>query len=246
MFASSAGFSETTGKMKIDKPFLKMGDVFEGIIYFNPVAESARSQFYSLSGKMLGQGLYIALIKALRPNVNNVDVLELKGLFIVTKSTDLSTTQSIKLGNTSISVDVSPLKIKKIGQNKKKMIIVEQDYNSLPFTPIEKLIISLLLFIGFYLLFALIANKRRARIYEQKRLEEFETWNKIFQNAKTREEFEYIYINRESWTKIIERKTPPIIEFNRIMHMHQYKQDWTNVEKQDVEIIFDNIKRIFK
>jgi hypothetical protein len=246
IFYSSIGFSQINGKLKIERENLKMGDIFEATIYFNPVEENMRPQFYSLREKILGKGFYLAYIKSLRPNVNNVDVLELKALLIVISVVDLNKPQVIKLGNTSIPVFITPLAIKKTQKDKQKLIIIDQDYNSLPFTPIEKSIIMLLIMIGLYFLIVFILKKKADKKAEQKKIEDFDTWNKIFQAANSREDYEHIYLNREYWTKIIERQTPPIIEFNRIMHLHQYKEEWTTIETQDVELMFGYIKGIFK
>jgi hypothetical protein len=243
---STQGLGNIVGRLELKNTNIKTGDVFEGTIYFNPIPEQMRPQFYALAEKMIGEKFQLLFIKSLRPNINNVDVLELKGLFAVLIDGDLDKPQYVNLGQEKILINITNKKIIKTMQDKKKLIIIEQDYNSLPFTPIEKTIMLILFLIGVYFVVIFITNKKiKKKNAESKKLE-FNKWNEIFLSAKSRESYEYIYFSRDVWTNIIDRQTPPIIEFNRMMHLHQYKKNWSAIEEQDVEITFDNIRGIFK
>ena len=234
------------GKLNFSTDKLNTGDVVNGELIVHPVSELEREGFYSIRNKKIGNGIQVLAINKIEVNENNIDVLVIDGIFIITNQVELKQAQPLMVNNLVIPVELRPDTMLKTELKEKKMTIVAQDYISLPFTSLEKAIMSLLFIILLY--FGVTYYFQRQRKIKKKKTDKelYLRWNNIFESAKLRSDFEEIYNGRKIWIEIIDIQTPPIVEFNRVMHLHQYKEIWTKVEQQDVEDRFDNIRGIFK
>lgn len=233
-------------KLNLATTVAHKGDVYQGVMEVHPVRDGERQSFYYLNGLEIENKIKILKIETIIPNANNVDVLEIHGLYMILEVFDPSKPLLLKALNRELPLRVNLEKVGNTIVNEKEFLILEQGKKSIPWSKSTKAIIFLIIFSVALLAYDKHMKKKKERLAAEQRAREFAQWNEIFKKAESREDFEKIYSTKEEWLKLVEVQTPAIIEFRRMMEEHQFKEEWTDNEKMDVKFTFDSIKGIFQ
>ena len=229
-----------------EKNILHKGDVYKGILEIHPVEEKQRTDFFSLSGKEIDKKIKILKIYKIVPNANNIDVLEVHGLFANINTFNPLEPLLLKSATTESPLRVKTSKVLDTKVTAKSLTIINQNKKSLPWKTTTIVLVLLIMIMSAYFIIKAYVIKSAKKIRAMKEKENIQKWNTYFQQANSREEFEHIFDRKKEWGKLITVQTPPIVEFKRIMLEHQYKEEWSKNEFQDVKFSFDNIKGIFE
>ncbi len=222
------------------------GDILSATLKIYPVEENERILFYSLIGKNIEKKILILEVESIEPNENNVDILDIKGLFVVLKDFDTKSGIILDAAGEKVPIKLKLKKINKTELKEKEYIIVSQSKKDLPLSIISKSLITLASLTVAYLLFILLYKYFCSRKKKKEKKKILNKWNDLFKSAETREEFEAIYLQRENWISILETTTQPTIHFIEMMHEHQYKRVWSDLEHQIIKNAFCDIRGIFK
>ncbi len=243
---STAIASEIKAELNIhsETAILKEGDLAEGVFRIWPIENADFNEFRKLQGMNFFNSLNLVQIHSIDTSVNNADVVEVKGLFLV-KNEKKQTLNAINYKGQSIQLMAPPIKIMPLEKRSDDYFILDQ---SVSYSNIQKILMAIiagtLIVLGFW---------KRGNIKQF--LKKFrhdptaiaiKRFNEKFLKASTREDFEEIYSLRNDWFKLVKIQASAYQEFFKVMNQHQYKKNWGTEELSEVQSSFDIIRGSFK
>ena len=218
---------------------IREGDTFSATLRVWPIENVNKDEFIKLVGTNLFGSFYVVDFESLDSSPNNADVFEAKGTFIGIKKIEPDKLFFTLNGN-SIRVRFKEIYFRPLENNNKDFELADQadDYS------LAKYLIFL---IGPVLLITAILKRDwfLTKIKKKTKIDPRLNYRKIFHEAKTRENFEEIYALKEQWMPLLESFTPSHQEFFNVLNNHQFKKEWTELEKKEVEECFETIRRSF-
>jgi len=218
---------------------LKEGDVVTAVLRVWPIEEVDEAEFRKLQTTTLFDSFYLAEIESIAPSVNNADVIELKGSFVVTGKINPSKL-SINYHDQLIHVRFKEVLINQLETKINQFYIEEQD--------IDHNYLNLVLIFGAIVLLVIMYVKRerlKLLIKKPEKTDDKLIYSQMFKQAKNREDYEAIYLQKDRWMKLLVEVTPAHHDFFKILNEHQYKKDWNQNIKKEVEESFEQIRRSF-
>lgn len=220
---------------------INSGEFNEIIIRLWPTENVNLDELKKIEGQTLFGGLYISEIQSLSPSENNAEVFEIKAIGVVTGEINPSKLYFNYLGH-EIPVKFQDQKIKFTENKNKDFYILDQ---SLDLKLKTWIIISLIIILLFCIM--VLFRKKIGDIFKTKKTQDpREDFKTLFLNAKSREDFERIYSEKENWIPLLTVKTQAHSDFFDTINQYQYKKNWSHEEQVDVETSFDNIRRSFE
>lgn len=223
---------------------LKEGDIVEGSMKVWPLENADVNEFKKIENTTLANALYISEVSNVETSPNNADVVEVKLLFIVKRSTELEP-QVFNYRGRSIPIKLPDLNLAPAEKDSPGYFVMDQ---GLIYSHWGKILTGILALI----LMTLIIFKRNAiknilNKFKHDPIEEAKKQFKIiFANASKREDFETIYIRRQEWLGLNSELARLYEEFFKVLHKHQYKKDWNPEDLNEVKESFEAIRRSFK
>lgn len=225
-----------------DKQFSE-GDFLEATVRIWPIENVDLNQFKKLEKNVLFNSLYLAQITSLGVSQNNADVVELKALFIV-KSANVTPVFNFKYNDLSVELNSGALALRGIKDQSKDFHVLSQSTNKS-----NAWVIGLVLLIVIF--FAVFISRKKIQKffigYRQDSLKKSrKKYNEIFMRTSKRDDYEFIYKNREEWMSLLSIKAPAHFEFIKVINQHQFKKDWNSSDYDEVKSSFDIIRRSFE
>ena len=222
---------------------IKEGDVFEATLRIWPIENAALDQFKKLEKTTFFNSLYLVHILSLGTSSNNADVVEIKGQFIASSHL-VQPTQVIAHNGQQIELRAGTLSIEELKDKGKDYFIADQSLND---SKLGLILAGLALLV---LIICIIKRKAIKEYIESLRKNSAKNlrkkYSELFKQAQTREEFERIYKEKETWLAMLEVKAPAHIEFLKVLNQHQFKKEWREDDYADVKAAFEPIRRSFE
>lgn len=220
---------------------LREGDVVTATLRVWPLENPNKEFFGSLLNKTLFDSFYLAEIVSMESSVNNADVFELKGRFIVASKVNADKLV-LNYENNNIHVKYHEVLFRPLDEKNNDFYVLNQSDGSGIYISIIVVVVGLLVLALFY-----YNRDKLLSFFKKKKVESKEEFYKNkFLKASSRQDFEWIYANKEEWTKLIETITPAHLEFFNVLNLHQYKRSWSREEEKEVVESFDVIRGSFK
>lgn len=220
---------------------LHAGDVVEGLLRVWPIENQdlsikTQKELGELKEKKLFDSFYLSAIESLAVSENNADVVEMHAKLIVLKKFEVKNGHLELLGNDNF-------------------VKVNIPYNVIEETPAKDFFIANqargehfnwsyvgLAILGLVVLFFLLKLITKQKV---RKIGPREIYKEKFLKAKTRENFEEIYLTKNEWRSLIQNENIYYVEFFKIMNEHQYRPHWKDEDLFEVKEAFDKIRGSF-
>lgn len=222
---------------------LREGDLFEATLRFWPIENADLSQFKKLEKTVFFNSFYLAQISSLDVSINNSDVVELKGIFVV-KSAKFQSLFVFKYNDSPVEMRLGDMKIEASQDQSQDFYIQSQ---KLAGTYTWMIIAGILIVsIAFLIVKREQVKKFLEKIRPDAKKKVMKKFDEIFRKANKREDFELIYSEKSVWMELLETKSPAHLDFLKILNQYQYKKEWSNEDYSEVRSAFDVIRRSFE
>lgn len=220
---------------------LNEGDVVSGTLRVWPIENPKAEEFTKFKNKNLFDGMYVSEIISSQPSENNADVFELKANFIIVNKLQPEK-MVFTYNNTPVHVRYREVLYKAMEKPSNEFFILDQSVDR---NLILNILIAIICLGGLFLGFK-FRNSILKKFTKPKGIDLKTKYTKIFLEAKERQDFERIYLEKDIWTSLIEGITPAHKEFFDVLNSHQYKKSWNKEEQNEVADSFEPIRRSFK
>ena len=233
-----AEFNFSTAMAKLPE-----GELLEGVIKIWPLENADLEEFKSLQGQSFMNSLELLDLQSVAVSENNADVVEIKGLFVVSKKGSPSLTQ-IPYKGQFISISPLPFEVEKLRENQKDYFIMSQSLTK------EILLKIIAIVAAAFTLIAMVWKRKDIiNFIKNKNQTQDVNWYQVYKerflNARERHEIEALYAAKKEWMNLGEIPLTGLEEFSRVMELHQYKKEWGEVEQSEVRASLEVIRRSF-
>jgi hypothetical protein len=147
---------------------------------------------------------------------------------------------SISYHDQMVHVRFKEVLINQLDKKANEFLIEDQDVDH-DYVIVGFIVIILILAIMIYLK----REKLKLLLKKKEKVDDKVTYAKMFLQAKSREDFEKLYLQKEKWIKLLKEVTPAHHDFFKVLNEHQYKKEWSPSIKNEVEDSFEQIRRSF-
>lgn len=227
-------------KLQLDR-----GDIVDVVFRIWPTHSMNSELFNSMKLHNVSDILTVTEIKKIAVSPNNEDVTEVFATVVVRREFNSGEEIEWDFNGRKIQLEIRDMSSKGEFKEGKEFIVLDQKFSA----PVNwSLVLSFAALVALFVLGSVLYFlKRKAKRIKAKKEKErkLRFWKNKFVSAKSRSDYEYIYMKKNSWIEMINVKTPPMINFFETINLHQYKPDWGDREKKEVEEAFDQIREIF-
>ncbi len=241
LFSSIAWSSSLEAEFEIDNKIktLKEGDVVSATLRVWPIEDVDFAEFKKLQSTNLFDSFYLADVESIAPSINNSDVIELKGSFLVMGKINPSKL-SINYHDQLVHVRFKEVLINQLDKKSNEFLVEDQDVDH-NYATVSIIVLVLIIFSLLY-----FKREKIKQLFKKKeKVDEKVTFARLFLLAKSREDFETLYLQKEKWIKLLKEVTPAHHDFFKVLNEHQYKKEWSTAIKNEVEESFEQIRRSF-
>ncbi len=222
---------------------LPEGELLEGVLKIWPIEGADLDEFKKLQGQSFMNSLELLELQSVSVSENNADVVEIKGMFVVSKKGSPSLTQ-IPYKGQFISISPLSFSVESLKQGAADYFIMSQSLTR------DILIKIISIVAGVFLLIALVWKRKNILgFFRNKKDDQKINLNQIYKarflSASERAEIESLYATKKEWIALCSTPLNGVDEFSRVMELHQYKKEWTTQEQQEVRASFDIVRRSF-
>jgi len=230
------------------KEVLALGMPVELQIVFWPKEEFSIDSFRQSNrdGAELVSSFYINQTYSVKPSVNNEQavVISLEVVPIKAFDTKILPMYSDGINSCLLKLENVTFSTEKI---KPQIVILAQPSDPLP-GKTKNILYSFISILVLFLIVALAYLGRRFFIKKRasQRLQlRKDFFRHLFKNAKSREEFEKLYVLRDEWLKLLPAENSDIYGFFTILNKIQYQKSWSEQELEQCEEAFGKIREVW-
>lgn len=220
-----------------------MGDVISAELILWPKEEITENDLKSLESSFLGKNsIYIGSVNEIGESPNNEQALVARLVLVPTAAADWRQIQTIKIKGISYPLQMTGVSVQAFEKISDKFISIEQE---LPSGQRWKWIAassSLAFLLTLVFLLPWMKRKRKAQKLAQQEKLEKKKWLEYLKSAKSRSDYENLYSHRSAWVKDNWSHDPDVMKFFESLHVHQYKREWSQEEKSEVDNLFEKIR----
>lgn len=227
--------SESVGKLTFENNLVKVGESNKAQLEIYPITKMVFEDLKTLENKTFLEYFKVAKVEALKQNENNPEIWTIDLELISLKEFSVYAPHIWSWKAINIPVEMTnDLRILNNFQNEKKIIVLESK-------SIDQKNYTWIVVLGVFAFAVVITiiisvKKRNARIIAQNK------WKEIFNNINSREDYERVYSLRKEWLTKVPEDVPCVQEFFSVMNDCQYKKEWSDIEKHQVQNAFDELK----
>lgn len=220
----------------------KEGDIVEGVLRIWPIENFNQESVRKFEKTVFFNAFFLAEILSIEPSINNADVIEIKGIFVV-KSAKIQRPFLIQYNEVPVQVSLDNVEIIELAQKSKDFYIMNQSMTFKSYLVIWIIIILILVVVILFKKKYLIEIYTKYRYPQGKNIQA--KYDEMFRLANKRADFERIYLEKEKWVPLLSVKTAAHMEFFKVLNQYQFKKEWTKEELQEVSSAFEIIRRSF-
>ena len=249
-FFSATAYGSLAGKvLSVDLSIndkVILGQPFEMLIQIYPREELDNELFVSnlIQENFLDAFKTIEVI-SVKKSKNNHSVLEIKLKVVYVKLIDSNLLQVYNDSKNYIPFEFTDLHLGKDSVKVGKPILLVQNELSKSNYKQYVYFISLIFVLVFVLLGFLVVNIRNKKkillIVRNKKL----NWSSLFNDASSREDFEFIYGERNMWIPLLEDSNKLFELFFEVLNKHQYKENLDDSDLKQISESFDVLRGAF-
>jgi hypothetical protein len=219
---------------------IKEGDVLVGTLRVWPLENAQKQEFTKVLNTNLFNSFFVSEIISADPSVNNADVFELKAKLVVLNKVEAEK-MIFEYNGTSLHVKYHEVLFKPLENKSEEFYVLEQSLDK----NWTNLIIGIMA-AGILISLFVFKDKIKEKFKKENPKTQHEKYKSVFLNAKTRNDFEKIYKEKDIWLNLLEIHTPEHFDFFKTLNQFQYKKEWTETEFKEVQTAFEIIKESFK
>lgn len=224
------------------------GDIFDAKLKIWPASSAMEGQFRALKGTTILGLFYVIDIQELRQSKNNADLFEADLILASARSFSDTNLHVLDLGGKQVSTHLENFNPTGKGMVPPNQKFIFSDIEIKKFSKFtNKAAISLTAFLIAIIAFIFVTRKRkqRARASETERELKLIFWREKFDAAEKREDFEFLYKNKDEWIEVGPGKTAQVQNFLDELNRHQFKRKWNGEEYHQVRFHFETLKEMF-
>ncbi|MBK23736.1 MAG: hypothetical protein CME70_06990 [Halobacteriovorax sp.] len=215
------------------------GDSFKGVIELWNIKNISPRMINDLVGDSFLDSFYVISLSKPRWAESNPEVVLVEGLFVLQKKIDKNI-KTWKLGGLDIQVTIKEFETNSFSKRQKGFVIMEGDYN-LDDSSLVKYLVPLVFVLLLVILVVVLRSKKK--IVTTKPLEKETNWQEVFNSARTKEDFSFIYSNKELWNKKLNDEQNTSLEFLESAKEYLFKKDVEDFEIEELKVLIEPIKK---
>jgi len=237
-FELSAGeaFFRPMSRQKVE---LVEGDSFKGVIELWNIKNISPEMINNLVGESFLDNFYVVNLSKPRWAESNPEVVLVEGLFVLQKKID-NKIKTWKLGGLEVQVTIKEFETEKFNAKQKGFVILEGAFD-LEEPSLSKYIIPLI-FVLLLIVLVLVVRPKKNKV-EVKTLVKDTNWVEVFNSAKTKEDFSFIYSNKEQWTAKLQDTQNSSMEFLMTAKEYLFKKQIEDFEIEELKVLIEPIKK---
>lgn len=236
----------SAGQVKITVPSINevtVGDVLAAELVLWPKEELTENDLKSLESTFLGKNsIYIGSVGNIEKSPNNEQALVAHLVLVPMAAGSWAEIKTITIKGQSYPLQLTSIQAQAFEKISDKFLSLEQE---LPSSQSWKWIagggglgslVALLLFLPFF------KRKRREKAIAREEELKKKKWEESLRGAQSRADYENLYAHRSEWVKGKWLGDSNVIKFFETLHTHQYKKDWSQDVKGEIDSIFAKIR----
>lgn len=236
IFASAAeeAFFRPQSRTRIE---IKEGDSFNGVIELWNIKNISSEMIGDIKGNTFLDYFYVVSLEKPKWSENNPEVVLIEGVFILQTKVEVKN-KIWTLGGLKVPVEIKEIETNALLKRNDKFLIMNGDYK---FDDTKKnyLLIGLIALIVLLVFIIFIVRKKSKSSFDKK--EETIDWKAKLVAAETKEDFLFLYINRQSW---IDNENVSAIEFVKLSNDYLFKKDVQDFELDQLKLIKDSLLKV--
>jgi hypothetical protein len=240
IFYSASIFANDTLRAQLaplngEKITISQGEPFKGQLRIWPILIEDVNSFLSLEETEIMNVFYLSEILSIKKSKNNLDVVTIDGIFVLTKPFKQSEILNWNYKALNIPFKLIDIEVNPKGYQLKGMSLFSNNFKldggfNWKYFFVTLISIMLLAMVGFIITKYLKKKKRKAE-FEVK----INHWKEILKNSNARVDFESLYKKRIELKKIIKgNNEKDLDDFFLIVNKYQYKKDWSTDELEEL------------
>ena len=219
----------------------QQGEIFQAIIKIKPIRKEDFHNFKKIEGELIADSIYVSEINKINYKKHTVMIT---ATAIFQKYLDHEIVHIWDFKKKKIHLKLKNLSITQQNNRHKEYAFYEQEGN-LDITSYAYIILVIILLLSillFILKRLIVHNKEKKNKLKRKRI--YLKWKEQFSKAKSRTDYEKIYLNKNEWMQFSENNKVLVKGFLNSINSCQYKREWGNEELNKIVSSFNKIRRI--
>jgi hypothetical protein len=233
-FSTEEAFFRPQSRTQIE---LKEGDSFSGVIELWNIRNVSSEMINEIKGNSFLDDFYVVSLEKPKWSENNPEVVLIEGVFILQNKVQSNDKLWI-LGGLKIPIKVKEIETYTLEKKNKKFLIMDGQYK---FDDSESYLfwylgLCLLTISGVVIIIVFKKNKKKeiAPFVEI-------NWNSKLKLANSRDDFLYLYLNRQLWIKEENTTTE---EFSKLCNDYLFKKEVQDYEMEQLTLIRDTLAKV--
>lgn len=217
---------------------LTEGDSFKGVIELWNIQNISPEMVYELVGNNFLNSFFVVSLEKPKWSENNPEVVVIPGQFILEKKLASNET-TWKLGGVTVNVTIKEISSKGFTKKQKGFVVLEGDYEEEQKTsyliPAIIAFVLILLAIAFYFL----KKKERVSVNEEPQVD----WAGLILKAQSKEDFSFIYSNKEKWINKLSPESIQLASFLDTSKEYLFKKEVMDYELEQLKVIAETVSK---
>lgn len=233
-FSAEEAFFRPQSRTRIE---IKEGDSFNGVIELWNIKNVSSEMINKIKGESFLENFFVVSLEKPKWSENNPEVVLIGGVFILQKKVD--TYEKIwSLGGLKIPIKIKEIETNSLDKKNEKFLIMDGEY---VFDDREDYLywyIGIAFLIVGASLFVIKLRKRKMKITTQSIKID---WASKIKTANSRDEYLYLYLNRQSW---IREENLVTEEFVKLCNDFLFKKEVEDYELEQLTLIKDTLAKV--
>lgn len=233
---SGEAYFRPLSRQKIE---LTEGDSFKGVLELWNIKNISPQMIAALKGSTFLGNFYVVSLNPPRWSKDNPEVVLIEGLFILQNSIKKDE-KTWEHGGLKINVKIKEINSMSFRKKSKGFMILDGEYK-ISSKDYKIYIIPGILFVTL-IVFVLFLRSRKRKAPKVNTARE-KDWKEIFEKAKTREDFSYLYEKKKDWTKNLGENKALYEAFLKRSEEYLFKEKIEDFELEELKVLSEPIQK---